>query len=144
MTTEAAQRVDYVCSLVMFVAERYGVSAADVMSRSRVAPVADARGLVMAHLRRQEWSLVEIGLCFDRDHSTVHHMVTKLERRARSDRAVRDILDAMPLFIPPATEDTRDAVLYARLEWLLAAAVAIKAELERRLAIKSIPTRVAS
>ena len=58
---------------VTAVAEKFGVSADDIMSRKRTPKIARARMVAMAGLRMAGFSLSETGRFFERDHGTVIH-----------------------------------------------------------------------
>jgi hypothetical protein len=53
------------------IAAQHGIDWRDIMSRSRIAPVARARRSVWLHFHRRGYSSCEIGRIFGRDHSTV-------------------------------------------------------------------------
>jgi chromosomal replication initiator protein len=77
------------------VAARFEVSAAELLSPSRAAPVARARQVAM-YLSREltGHSLPEIARAFNRrDHTTVMHAVKRVGERSTSDPALSRTLD---------------------------------------------------
>lgn len=59
-----------------------GIPPSQIMGRSRLAPVADARALCMFIARRQGFSLSRIGKSMNRDHTTVLAAIRKMTQRA--------------------------------------------------------------
>ena len=58
----------------------FGLEPSDLVSKSRSRPLTTARHIAMYLLREQTGlSLIKIGECFDRDHTTVLHGVKKIE-----------------------------------------------------------------
>ncbi len=56
----------------------HGVTAADLLGRSRKAPVVRARRMAMHELEdRYGWGLSEIGRLFGRSHATVSHAIRR-------------------------------------------------------------------
>lgn len=54
-------------------AARQGVGVEDVLGRSQRRPVVRARCAVMRRLRRDGFTVGQIGLWLDRDHTTISH-----------------------------------------------------------------------
>jgi chromosomal replication initiator protein len=93
-TTKAAPQVRRSLTDVIYVvAEHYGVSPSDMLSRSRAKTVAEARQVAFALARDiTRSSTPEIGDCFGRDSSTVLKGVSELVKRAmRDDSLARSI-----------------------------------------------------
>lgn len=78
-----------VARLVAIAATQIGVHPDRVLSASRDASVTAARHAVMYALRERGWYLADIGLVTNRDHSTVHHGVRRVERQQRIDPELR-------------------------------------------------------
>ena len=64
--------------------EAFGVTAGQVLGRTRLGPVAEARQCLYYALKRAGWSAVTIGRALDRDHTAVDHGCYKVERRMES------------------------------------------------------------
>lgn len=60
-------------------AKRFGLTAADVLSKNRLKSVAHARHLAAWLLRDQGWSYQEIGKILGRHHTTVMNSVEWVE-----------------------------------------------------------------
>lgn len=76
-------------------AELFGVSAADIMSRRRIAPIMHARWALYTALRQRGWSFPAIGNFMDRHHTTVLAGVREGELRARYFPAYADKIRQM-------------------------------------------------
>lgn len=75
-------------------ASAYGVSAGDVLGRSRKEPIATARlatYYIMYH--KHNASTTSIGELMGRDHSTVYTGIKRVGRRIRSDASFREELE---------------------------------------------------
>lgn len=79
--------------IIYVVAEHYGISPSELLSRSRVKSVAEARSVAYALARDiTPTSLPEIGDVFGRDHSTVMACVQEIAKRAtKNDALARSI-----------------------------------------------------
>ena len=80
----ALQRRDVVNEIAIAVSAETGIPKAMIYGKSRRRNVAEARQLVMyiAHLRGLSTTL--IGMCLDRDHTTVMHGI-KAEKARRGE-----------------------------------------------------------
>ena len=70
-----------VLKIVDAVAEATGIPAKHILSKSRTAPVARARQIVMYEARKAGLSYPQIGRALGRDHSTVVMGVRTEEKR---------------------------------------------------------------
>ncbi len=83
-------------SIVLVVATHYGITRDQLKGKRRTNSVALPRQIAMYLMRRQTTlSLSEIGRFFDRDHTTVIHACTKIERLLASDRPMRDSIERL-------------------------------------------------
>lgn len=72
--------------IIYVVAEHYGISPSDLLSRSRMKTVAEARCVAYALARDlTRSSFPEIGDVFGRDHTTVMTSVSDICKRAAKD-----------------------------------------------------------
>ena len=72
--------------VIYCVAEHYGVSPSEMLGRSRLKTVAEARSVAYALCRDiTRASFPEIGDVFGRDHSTAVQVVQELAKRAMKD-----------------------------------------------------------
>lgn len=73
------------------VAGYYGIRVADLKSKSRKASLAQSRQVAMAITKQlTNLSLPDIGAAFERDHSTVHHAIKKIEELKKTDPSIRE------------------------------------------------------
>ena len=71
----------------------FGVPSDVLLSRTRTARVAEARQAAMTLIRRNtDFSLVEVGEIFRRDHATVIHAMRAVDRKAEVDADFAAIL----------------------------------------------------
>jgi chromosomal replication initiator protein len=78
-------------AIVLAVASHYGITREQLKGKRRTNSVALPRQVAMYLMRRQTTlSLAEIGRFFDRDHTTVIHACSKIERLTAEDRPTRD------------------------------------------------------
>jgi len=86
------------------VARAFRLSIAEMLSRKRCRPIASARQVAMylsrelaggGRERRAVASFPRIGLAFARDHSSVIHACSVVERRRQSDGGLAEILEAI-------------------------------------------------
>ncbi len=76
------------------VAQRYGVTPADVRGTKRTKDIKDARNVSMYILRQvTDLSLPSIGTMFCRDHSTVHSNITAVEKQIKTDAAMASLIE---------------------------------------------------
>jgi chromosomal replication initiator protein len=72
--------------IIYVVAEHYGISPSDLLSRTRLKSVAQARAVAYALARDiTPTSFPEIGDVFGRDHTTIMAVVQELAKRATKD-----------------------------------------------------------
>jgi hypothetical protein len=120
------------------------VAVEAVYARTRAGAPTLVRQLTWLHLRHLDWTLDEIGECFDRDHSTVAVQAALVERKARYDERLQALLADAPR--PDERVFTEPALvrLYARLTRLLAEAASVKDEIDLALSPspEAVPTRV--
>jgi chromosomal replication initiator protein len=82
--------------IVDVVAAHYGITREQLKSKRRTNSVALPRQVAMFLMRRQTTlSLAEIGRFFDRDHTTVIHACSKIERLMREDRMMKDAIERL-------------------------------------------------
>jgi len=83
-------------AIVNVVAGHYGITREQLKGKRRTNSVALPRQVAMFLMRRQTTlSLAEIGRFFDRDHTTVIHACTKIERLMKEDRVVKDTIERL-------------------------------------------------
>jgi chromosomal replication initiator protein len=83
-------------SIVLVVAAHYGNTRDQLKGKRRTNSVALPRQIAMYLMRRQTTlSLSEIGRFFDRDHTTVIHACSKIERLLAEDRTMRDTIERL-------------------------------------------------
>jgi len=81
---------------VQIVAARYGITRDQLKGKRRTNSVALPRQIAMYLMRRQTTlSLSEIGRFFDRDHTTVIHACSKIERLMAEDRTMKDTIERL-------------------------------------------------
>jgi chromosomal replication initiator protein len=79
--------------IVDVVAAHYGITREQLKSKRRTNSVALPRQVAMFLMRRlTTLSLAEIGRFFDRDHTTVIHACSKIERLMKEDRMMKDTI----------------------------------------------------
>lgn len=67
---------DDTIKIVRECAEMYGTNVNEVLGRSRIQRVIDARWLAVKRIREEKrLSLTQIGTVFGRDHSTISHIL---------------------------------------------------------------------
>lgn len=73
------------------VAERYGVTRAEVLERNRIRAAGDARRELYIHIRktRPDLSMEDIGLLFERHHSTIVYAVNTRSRKKHNAYSAR-------------------------------------------------------
>ncbi len=82
--------------IVDVVAAHYGITREQLKGKRRTNSVALPRQVAMFLMRRQTTlSLAEIGRFFDRDHTTVIHACSKIERLMKEDRTMRDNIERL-------------------------------------------------
>lgn len=109
MTARAAlkrNRAAIMLVIVTEVAAQHGQAVADLMGRCRRRPSFRARAEAMRVMRKRGFSLYDIGLFFNRDHTTVMWAIERIEALPLSfvERARSEPLAArwLPLFEPPS------------------------------------------
>ena len=73
-------RKGFMGTVVLEVSERTGITTKQIMGRSREKNIARARQLAMWGARQKGISFPEIGRFFGRDHTTVMHNVSVIDR----------------------------------------------------------------
>ncbi|KKM90211.1 hypothetical protein LCGC14_1240910 [marine sediment metagenome] len=74
------------------VASHFEVTLAHIRSADRTKRVTTARQIAAWFLWREGLKLTEIGAMLNRDHSTAHHSITKIDRLQRADaQTLRDL-----------------------------------------------------
>ncbi|MBR4203907.1 MAG: chromosomal replication initiator protein DnaA [Clostridia bacterium] len=77
---------DTVRRIIKITADRYGVKVEDVLGKERKKNIQTARNVSMFVVRSvTNASLPQIGAYFDRDHSTIHSNISKVESEMASD-----------------------------------------------------------
>ncbi len=90
-------------SIVHVVSGHYGITRDQLKGKRRTNSVALPRQVAMFLMRRQTTlSLSEIGRFFDRDHTTVIHACSKIERLMAEDRPMRESIDRLAEHIQEA------------------------------------------
>lgn len=79
----------------------WNVDSDDMMSKARSHVVAEARMVVMDHLRSKGMTLQKIGGIFRRDHGTVIHAVRTVADRQASDHEFAARLRAFRIQLTP-------------------------------------------
>lgn len=83
------------------IARAHGTGIAEVLGRSRVAHVTEARYEFASALRGSGWSLPRIGKLLGRDHTTImsglRSIVDRAEKRARLAKRFAFAMPALPL-----------------------------------------------
>ena len=83
-------------AIVLVVASHYGITRDQLKGKRRTNSVALPRQIAMFLMRRQTTlSLSEIGRFFDRDHTTVIHACSKIERLTAEDRMMKDAVERL-------------------------------------------------
>jgi len=83
-------------AIVSVVGGHYGITREQLKGKRRTNSVALPRQIAMYLMRRQTTlSLSEIGRFFDRDHTTVIHACSKIERLLVEDRPMRDSIERL-------------------------------------------------
>jgi len=83
-------------AIVQVTAARYGITRDQLKGKRRTNSVALPRQIAMYLMRRQTTlSLSEIGRFFDRDHTTVIHACSKIERLMAEDRTMKDTIERL-------------------------------------------------
>jgi chromosomal replication initiator protein len=83
-------------AIVLAVASHYGITREQLKGKRRTNSVALPRQVAMYLMRRQTTlSLSEIGRFFDRDHTTVIHACSKIERLLAEDRTMKDTVERL-------------------------------------------------
>ena len=79
--------------VINIIGTEFSVSARDLTGKSRTQKISLPRQIAM-HLAREytEHTLEEIGLYFNRDHTTVMYGLTKIKHRCETDRLFRDLV----------------------------------------------------
>ena len=79
--------------VINIIGTEFAVSARDLTGKSRTQKISLPRQIAM-HLARKytEHTLEEIGLYFNRDHTTVMYALTKIKQRCETDRLFRDLV----------------------------------------------------
>lgn len=140
----SAIRRQYVESCADFLSDRMGVPCGAVLGGDRTPEPALARMLIMLRVRSYGWSLPEIGKLFNRDHSTVHHGVTKAARLIRCDSELASIYTAIPAWGERVFTESSLTEKYECLTKLLAEAALVHEAIRAELSRQSVPTRVSA
>lgn len=77
-----------VSELFCLVRRHFGLDRDSVLSMRRTRHVA-ARAAIATRMRREGYSLAEIGMALERDPSTIHHLLTRTSAYALADQALR-------------------------------------------------------
>lgn len=78
------------------VAEEYGLAARELHGRRRTARIAEARHVAMLFSRElTDYSLVEIGEAFCRDHGTVIHGINSLRGKMEKSTSIRGTVEKL-------------------------------------------------
>lgn len=81
-------------SVIEYVGRELGVPAEAFTGCRRRAKEALARHVAMVVLYESlRWTMVDIGLAFGRDHSTVHHGIYRVRNLSRSDQEIASIVE---------------------------------------------------
>lgn len=90
--------IETIISAVCFV---YGLSKAEISSRSRVRKISEARGIAALLVRESEGlTLVELGKCFNQDLSSPSQAARRVEQRLREDSCLQGQLEAAKNNLP--------------------------------------------
>lgn len=92
-----ARGIVHVSTIIRVIAERYGVPADKIISRSRKGPTIRPRQIAMYVAWLAGRSLVQTGAEFDRHHATVLHAVRKIGREVAANPAFA--ADVRALFV---------------------------------------------
>lgn len=77
------------------VCKHFGVTQAELTGPKRHAHLAQARHVLAWLLRERGFSFPAIGLCLQRDHTTIMHAVRKVDAERAKSEAVARVLDEM-------------------------------------------------
>ena len=81
-------------SVILQITKSYNLSKGDLLSKSRNGEIALARQIAMYLVRSMtNLSFVAIGQAFNRDHSTVMHALTKIEKMMKEDNTFRENIE---------------------------------------------------
>ena len=73
--------------ILTFVSQKYGIPTEDIIGKRKTDAIATARQVAIYLLRElTEMSFANIGKVFNRDHSTVIHSCTQVEKRMMADK----------------------------------------------------------
>ena len=85
-------------TVVGIVGAVYGVSEAEMFSRSRTARVSHARIMAWSLLRERLWmSTPQIARCFDRDHTTIVQTTQKVDQSSAEYARLWNALEALQI-----------------------------------------------
>ncbi|MAG59228.1 hypothetical protein CMO96_00340 [Candidatus Woesebacteria bacterium] len=79
------------------VSEEYNVTREELMGRSRVYHLSEARFVLWKFLRDAPFGLVKISKPFGRDHTTIKHGVRRITEVMEYDRHVRERFENVKL-----------------------------------------------
>jgi chromosomal replication initiation ATPase DnaA len=94
-------------AMIVQIAEQHGCTVADVRSYSKEPHHVDARRACYLWLREQGWSLVRIARLFDRDHTSVLHLVRGREWARQKWQQIKAGRKAKAAGLPAPNERTR-------------------------------------
>jgi len=91
--------------LIAAVADRFDLTSADLIGRSRMRVVVEARQAAAWVLRRAypSLALADIGHLLDRDHTTIIYSISQIEKRIAGDPVLRAELHSLLPQKPLAT-----------------------------------------
>ena len=84
------QRIYTVDEIKTYVSDYFGITVDDLMSQKRSKEISYARQLAMYICRNLlDLSFPKVGKSFDRDHSTAHHAISKIEKDIKVNNNVK-------------------------------------------------------
>lgn len=86
--------------IVNHCAELFGVSGRDLLGSSRLRHIVHARFALYAALRQRGWSFPQIGIFFDRHHSSIIHGVRVAEYLMEHNRSYEEKVEALAVWKP--------------------------------------------
>jgi len=92
--------------LLVRIGKRFGVTPEEILDRTRLRNITQARHVVAWILRRRGLSLPEIGLLLHRDHTSIMNAVRKVEFQIARSPRVNELLTE--LLNPESANDSED------------------------------------
>jgi len=74
------------------ICQSHGILVKEIFSRRRATRIVEARRECIFFLRAKRWSYPEIGLLFDRDHTTIMGYTKEKTRRSKDQRVSTSFL----------------------------------------------------